>query len=185
MHMASAVPQRYVGDLRPVEVLPWQGLRCVLAVACTTLKGGRAEWLVEKATELGAVELVPLVTARSQPVGGLDSARTRNKYGRADAVTPGDEVFSAGRLERVAIAATKQSLRTHALVLAQPQPLPAFMPRVKSSARCLVAVAGAPPLHHALSAWGSGPQLPWAQDSQVVLLVGPEGDWTAEEVRDL
>ncbi|KAJ9525377.1 hypothetical protein QJQ45_003219 [Haematococcus lacustris] len=174
-----------VGDLRLVEVLPCQGLRCVLAVACTTLKGGRAEWLVEKATELGAVELVPLVTARSQPVGGLDSARTRNKYGRADAATPGDEVFSAGRLERVAIAATKQSLRTHALVLAQPQPLPAFMPRVKSSARCLVAVAGAPPLHNALSAWGSGPQLPRAQDSQVVLLVGPEGDWTAEEVRDL
>ncbi|KAJ9526282.1 hypothetical protein QJQ45_009797 [Haematococcus lacustris] len=174
-----------VGELRPVEVLPCQGLRCVLAVACTTLKGGRAEWLVEKATELGAVELVPLVTARSQPVGGLDSARTRNKYGRADAATPGDEVFSAGRLERVAIAATKQSLRTHALVLAQPQPLPAFMPRVKSSARCLVAVAGAPPLHNALSAWGSGPQLPRAQDSQVVLLVGPEGDWTAEEVRDL
>jgi hypothetical protein len=33
-------------------------------VACTTLKGGRAEWLVEKATELGAWELTPVITAR-------------------------------------------------------------------------------------------------------------------------
>jgi 16S rRNA (uracil1498-N3)-methyltransferase len=36
----------------------------VVAVACTTLKGGRADWLVEKATELGAGELIPLVTSR-------------------------------------------------------------------------------------------------------------------------
>lgn len=44
----------------------------MLAVACTTLKGGRAEWLVEKATELGAFMLVPLVTERSQVgAGGL------------------------------------------------------------------------------------------------------------------
>ncbi|GFR40989.1 hypothetical protein Agub_g1654 [Astrephomene gubernaculifera] len=50
----------------PVVHTPWRGPRWVLAVACTTLKGGRAEWLVEKAAELGAAALLPLVTERSQ-----------------------------------------------------------------------------------------------------------------------
>lgn len=50
----------------PCVHVPWRGSRWVVAVACTTLKGGRAEWLVEKLTELGAFMMVPLVTQRSQ-----------------------------------------------------------------------------------------------------------------------
>lgn len=45
---------------------PWLGPRLSLAVACGNLKGGRADWLVEKATELGAQSLMPLSTHRSQ-----------------------------------------------------------------------------------------------------------------------
>lgn len=37
---------------------PWMGPRVELAVACATLKGGRADWLVEKATEVRADWLV-------------------------------------------------------------------------------------------------------------------------------
>ena len=33
------------------------------------LKGGRADWLVEKATELGAWALRPLLTHRSRTIG--------------------------------------------------------------------------------------------------------------------
>eukprot|EP00798_Chlamydomonas_sp_ICE-L_P012727 gene12727-15973_t len=47
---------------------PWSGPKWIVAVACTTLKGGRTEWLVEKCTELGAHSLIPLITERSQPL---------------------------------------------------------------------------------------------------------------------
>ncbi|WIA32882.1 hypothetical protein OEZ86_006056 [Tetradesmus obliquus] len=46
--------------------VPWQGPQWVVAAACLTLKGGRTDWLIEKATELGAYALLPLVTERSQ-----------------------------------------------------------------------------------------------------------------------
>lgn len=44
----------------------WQGPAWVVAVGCTTLKGSRCEWLVEKSTELGAHGLIPFTTERSQ-----------------------------------------------------------------------------------------------------------------------
>jgi len=37
--------------------------------ACGSLKGGRADWLVEKCTELGAWSLCPILTARSPSMG--------------------------------------------------------------------------------------------------------------------
>eukprot|EP00854_Cymbomonas_tetramitiformis_P013454 gene13455-15900_t len=39
-----------------------QELRYWVVAACGTLKGGRADWLVEKCTELGAVSFIPLLT---------------------------------------------------------------------------------------------------------------------------
>ncbi|KAJ9175085.1 hypothetical protein P3X46_013667 [Hevea brasiliensis] len=52
-----------------------------------TLKGGRADWLVEKCTELGACSVTPLLTERSPSIS----------ENRVD------------RLQRVILAATKQS----------------------------------------------------------------------------
>lgn len=56
--LASPLPETLVET-------PWSGPEWVLAVACLTIKGGRSEWLVEKATEIGAREFVPLSTTRS------------------------------------------------------------------------------------------------------------------------
>lgn len=53
----------------PLTRVPLPSPTWIVAVACTTLKGGRADWLVEKATELGAAELIPLTTTRW--VGGV------------------------------------------------------------------------------------------------------------------
>ncbi|KAF5843589.1 Alpha/beta knot methyltransferase [Dunaliella salina] len=199
---------------------PWQGPSITLAVACTTLKGGRADWLVEKACELGARSFVPLVTARSQPTASGNKYRPagKGKGGAAD-ISSGDYVPS--RLERVAIAATKQSLRTHAMVLEPPRTLESFLPQLKPTGRSLslVAAAGAEPLAKQLQAGLQGSSAPPPQpghthcnegdgigdhhrdhDSDhdnmgepmrmqppqgpdnIVLLVGPEGDWTAEEL---
>lgn len=56
----------------------WQGPAWVVAVGCTTLKGSRCEWLVEKSTELGAHGLIPFTTERSQVravVGGFHAIK--------------------------------------------------------------------------------------------------------------
>lgn len=54
-----------VTAMGPIESAPWTTPLFTLAVACTTLKGGRGNWLVEKATELGAFALLPILTERS------------------------------------------------------------------------------------------------------------------------
>ena len=60
-----------VGEVRRV---PFAGPKWDVAVACGSLKGGRADWLVEKCSELGASSLVPLLTERSGSVGGSGSS---------------------------------------------------------------------------------------------------------------
>lgn len=47
----------------------WQGPKWELAVACGSLQGGRADWLIEKCTELGAWSLRPLLTEHSPGIG--------------------------------------------------------------------------------------------------------------------
>ncbi len=51
----------------------WQGPRWEVAAGCSMLKGGRADWLVEKCTELGAFSLVPLISERVHGAGGAAS----------------------------------------------------------------------------------------------------------------
>ena len=48
---------------------PWQGPKWELMAACFSLKGGRADFLVEKAAELGAYSLRPILTVRSPYLG--------------------------------------------------------------------------------------------------------------------
>ncbi|KAG1670825.1 hypothetical protein FOA52_003416 [Chlamydomonas sp. UWO 241] len=155
----------WVTPLEPPCIVEWSGPEWVLAVACLTLKGGRAEWLVEKATEIGARELVPLSTERS-PMATQASkfgARAGSKSGRAQRVSSsgssdsdgdggGESYAVGGRLERVAVAATKQSLRAHGLLLRQPTPIVDLLADVRSADVTLLAAAGAPPAARVLAA---------------------------------
>ncbi len=59
---------RAIGKHFTVEVLSAAGTRKpsrILIIAFSTPKGDRADWLVEKATELGASVLIPLTTQRT------------------------------------------------------------------------------------------------------------------------
>lgn len=199
-----ARPSQLVTTAAPAFV-PWRGPRWVLAAACLTLKGGRTDVLVEKATELGAHALLPLVTARSATGAGRDKFKAlagggkRRRPGEpaAAAAADGGGEHTAPRLERLALAATKQSLRAHALQLAPPTSLEALLPRLQASPLALVASAGAPPLlrvlHQAAAAAAAGAgdgqqqqRPPAAWDGQpCYLLVGPEGDFTDAEVASL
>lgn len=60
-------------DVLGVQV-PWSGVQWEVAVGCGGLKGSRADWLVEKCTELGARSLRPLLCERSSVVGALPSS---------------------------------------------------------------------------------------------------------------
>lgn len=95
----------------PVQNLKWRGPRLELVVACGSLKGGRSDWLVEKATEMHAYAFTPLLTTNSSNIG---SARNNKRQAGED--SPQD----SGRLQRwqrVTAAAMKQCLRVHAMKL--------------------------------------------------------------------
>jgi 16S rRNA (uracil1498-N3)-methyltransferase len=74
--------------------------RCWLL--CGAPEGERADWLVEKLAELGVARFVPVDCAR---------ARWRRASGRK------------GRWERLAVAALRQSRRSHLMAIEEPAPL--------------------------------------------------------------
>lgn len=149
---------------------PWQGPQWVVAAACLTLKGGRTDWLVEKATELGAHSLLPLITARSQTGTNRDKFKAlaqkagQKKRKAAAAAVAEDAAGSsstgwgqddgssssggseASRLERLAVAATKQSLRAHGLQVQPAVSLEQLLPQLQAAPVALVAMGGAPPV---------------------------------------
>ncbi|CAH2050108.1 unnamed protein product, partial [Thlaspi arvense] len=71
-----------------------------------SLKGGRADWLVEKCTELGASSITPLLTERSPSISD-------NRV---------------GRLQRVILAAAKQCQRLHEMDLHPPVKVGGLLP---------------------------------------------------------
>ncbi|CAH9116611.1 unnamed protein product [Cuscuta epithymum] len=73
-----------------------------------TLKGGRADWLVEKCTELGAHSITPLLTERS-------SSLSENRV---------------ERLLRVSLAASKQCQRLHEMSFNPPIKVAQLLPHV-------------------------------------------------------
>jgi len=139
---------------RAVAALP--GPRVTLLVGLT--KGERMELVVQKATELGAARLVPVVTARTVP--RLEAER------------------AAGRRARwltIAREAARQCGRADTPAIDEIAPFAAALQAVPAAALKLLfweEAAGVP-----LRAC-----LPAAAPAQVVLAVGPEGGFAPEEV---
>ena len=159
----------------------FDGPRWDVAVACGGLKGGRADWLVEKCAELGAASVVPLLTERSPTIGkenapggeyddatggdttsGGKKKKKKKKKEAIGADAGGSDLRSAegggrgSRWARVARAASKQCLRAHALEVAPATTLEAMLDRVRAAPVALLAAAGAPPLREVLRGEGGG-----------------------------
>ncbi|KAL0803888.1 PREDICTED: ribosomal RNA small subunit methyltransferase E [Brassica oleracea var. oleracea] len=132
-------------------ILP-QGIQWQVFAAFGTLKGGRADWLIEKCTELGASSVTPLLTERSSIISD----------NRVD------------RLERVSFAAAKQCQRLHQMVVSPAVKFNTLLDHISKSKLCLVATAEATPLLNAVQSS--------AKESSGLLIVGPEGDFTKKEV---
>ncbi|KAK4757446.1 hypothetical protein SAY87_018747 [Trapa incisa] len=124
-----------------------------VVAAFGTLKGGRADWLVEKCAELGASSVTPLLTERSPSIS----------ENRVD------------RLHRVILAAAKQCQRLHEMVVHPPIKVRDVVVRVSQSKLSFLAVAGAPPLVNALTSVET--------ESHGLLIIGPEGDFTEKELK--
>ena len=129
---------------------------CAITLAQAILKGERMTWLVQKATELGVARLVPVETARV--VARAPAERARHS-----------------RWERVAREAVKQCGRGVVPVVEAPRGFGAVLAEaVAHDATWLCWEGGGTPL--ATLARDAG------RLRRILLLVGPEGGFTADEV---
>jgi 16S rRNA (uracil1498-N3)-methyltransferase len=149
----------------PVTSTAWH-----VAVACGSLKGSRGDWLVEKCAEIGAATLTPVLTARSQRVG----AKERERY------------------ERIAVSVMKQSLQAWKMDVCAPCGLFEYLDGLDAG-RAASATSATRVFVGAESAGGFGevlcacrePSVDGRRVEKAVVLVGPEGDFTPEELEGL
>ena len=131
-----------------------------LTLAVALVKAERFEWMLQKATELGVARFVPLVTSRTVARTGREgSARKQPRW------------------QRIIQEAALQCGRAAAPVLEEPQRFSRFVSAWGDTPWVLMPTLVEPtvPLRQALEA------LPAA--GAVVVLIGPEGDFTPEETQ--
>jgi 16S rRNA (uracil1498-N3)-methyltransferase len=141
---------------RTLEKLPAAAPSARLVLYAALIKFDRFEWIVEKATELGVTELVPVEAARSDR--GLEKAAGKRLE----------------RWRRIALEASQQSRRLHLPEIEEAIPLAQAIARTGTNRYVLDENPGAAPLVSAL------PSARTAEDT-VAILTGPEGGWTDEE----
>jgi 16S rRNA (uracil1498-N3)-methyltransferase len=140
---------------RTLEKLPAGAPRVRVILCAALVKFDRYEWMLEKATELGVAEIVPVIATRTER--GLDRAAGKRLQ----------------RWRRITLEASQQSRRAHLPEVRDAVPLAKAV--VTAPLRYVLdeAPGGAPQLA----------ALPAARspEDSVALLVGPEGGWTEAE----
>ena len=143
-----------------LEAFPgWGGHPYRLTVACCPTKNNdRFEWFVEKATEVGVDRIVPTIGERSER-----------------------KVYKTDRAARIALSATKQSLKSRIPEIAEPLSVKDFICHSESSEESLKLIAYCfegdtrrISIQDALKAYDG---------NEVTILIGPEGDFSPEEAR--
>ena len=146
-----------------LEAFPgWGGHPYRLTVACCPTKNNdRFEWFVEKATEVGVDRIVPIIGERSER-----------------------KVYKTDRAVRIALSATKQSLKARIPEIVEPVSVKDFIcqsepaEQVKKSlkliAYCFEGDTKRISIQEALRAYDG---------SDITVLIGPEGDFSPEEAR--
>ena len=124
-----------------------------LIVAPAITKGPRMDFIMEKAAELGATEVWPIVCARS--------------VGKA----PGSERIA--RWRRLATAASKQSLAVPPMVVREARPFSTLIQDVPRDTLPLICSAGAEPI---------GDVIARTMPQGILIASGPEGDFDADEL---
>jgi 16S rRNA (uracil1498-N3)-methyltransferase len=125
-----------------------------LIIAPAIIKGPRMDLIVEKAAELGATELWPVICARGlvREPGAARLARWR----------------------RLALGASKQSLVAPPMSVAEPVAFADLIRRAPRDTLALICAQGAEPMHRILER---------KRPAAILIACGPEGDFTPEEAR--
>ena len=153
--VSSTAVQGHVQTLRATSPVPATPLVLGQAVP----KGTRMDFIVEKSAELGLTTLVPLYTERTVVRALPDRALEK-----------------IGRWQRVAAAAARQCGRRTVLDVQQPMGLRDFCAHYRSAAVKMMCWEDEP--QQGLRQFLAGR----ADTSVVVVLIGPEGGWTSEEI---
>lgn len=160
------------GNLHACEIVDDDARRCTVRIVQTqhaygrlpyeltmavapTKNADRFEWFLEKATEVGVTEIVPIASARSE----------RRSY-------------KSERGQRVVTAAMKQSLKAYRPLLHELTPFGEAIARPFEGRR-FIAHCDAPRSDAGRRFLPSLLQ----RGGRVLILIGPEGDFTPEEIR--
>ncbi len=152
-------------DLEPGPVTPTPPLPCRIHLFQAIPKGRHMDLIVQKATELGAATIHPVISART--IVRLDEGEAHRKQ---------------GKWQRTAIEACKQCGRNHLPEVAAPLPMNDALAHLPTGP-CLTVIAsllpGSPHLREVIATFrnenGSPP-------GEVAVWIGPEGDFTPAEV---
>ena len=124
---------------------------------CPTKNNDRFEWFVEKATELGVDCIVPLIGEHSER-----------------------QVYKTERARRIALSATKQSLKARIPEIAEPLSVKEFICHSERSEESLRLIAYC--FEDETHPRQSIRQVLEASDAhEITVLIGPEGDFSPEE----
>ena len=148
-----------------LEAFPgWGGHPYHLTVACCPTKNNdRFEWFVEKATEIGVDRIIPVIGDRSER-----------------------KVYKTDRALRIALSATKQSLKSRIPEIVEPVSVKDFISgrflslskdapeSLKLIAYCFEGDTRRISIQEALRSYDG---------RDVTVLIGPEGDFSPEEAR--
>ena len=125
---------------------------------CPTKNIDRYEWFVEKATEVGADRFVPVIGEHSER-----------------------KVLKTERLRRIVLSAAKQSLKAAVPEIAEPLTVKEFIASVADSpALKMIACCFEDESHPRTSVMQA---LSGTDKREYIVLIGPEGDFSREEVR--
>lgn len=152
-------------ELRLLQHLKTPPFSCEITLGQAVPKGKNMELIVEKATELGATAIVPLLSERTVvQIDSADAGRKREKW------------------QRVAIEAAKQCGQNWVPEVAAPLEMKAFFDAAAPFDLALIASlqSGARHLKQILAEL----QQPSAPNNlrRVLVLIGPEGDFTPAEI---
>jgi 16S rRNA (uracil1498-N3)-methyltransferase len=144
--------------IRNLQSLPAPGSPLRLILAAALIKPAKFEWMLQKATELGVDEIIPLNTR-------LSDLR----------IPPGKTALRLDRWDRIVKEASKQSRRFTAPQVHEPVNFSDFL-----AAESLAADVRLLFYEKAEARWQPGARMP---SNGVALCIGPEGGWDESEIK--
>ena len=143
-------------SFRTLEKLATPAPTVRLVLCAALIKFDHFEWMIEKATELGVSQIVPVEAIRSEH--GLERAARKRLE----------------RWRRIALEASQQSRRAFLPEVLEPEPLRNTLARPATHKFVLDENPSARSLQSSLPATRD-------QQDNIAMLIGPEGGWTDDE----